>query len=115
MARDGEDEKPAEGNPDGETKRDLRYTEHEKDNVRIERKLDGSGHLTRGDKTNMSILNFSSRHQARTERDPDFEFRPPPPKKPAAEASQAPSVKAEPEPAPPEPTLLGKFKRLLGL
>ncbi len=110
----------SKGGADGE-KRDLRYSSQEHDNVRIERQLDGSGHLTRGDKTKMSVLNFSSRHQARTERDPDFEFRPPPPKKPAAEAPAPPAppvapAAAAPEPKPADdPSLLDRFKRLFGL
>jgi hypothetical protein len=105
---------PAAG---GEAKRDLRYTSQESHNVRIDRSLDNSGHLTRGDKTKMSVLNFSSRHQARTERDPDFEFRPPPAKKPATEAAPAEPTPAPPpaEPAAEDPTLMGKVKRLFGL
>lgn len=84
-----------ERNPDGSPKRDLRYTAHEDRNVRVDRELDGSGHLARGDKTRMSVLNFSSRHQARTERDPEFAFRPPPP--PAAAApDEAPAPAAPP-------------------
>ncbi len=105
---------------DGDEKRDLRYTAHEEKNVRIERDLDGSGHLTRGDKTRMSVLKFSSRHQARTERDPEFEFRPPPPKQPAAEPAEPPPPAAPeavaPEPVPDQsPGLVGSIKRLLGL
>jgi hypothetical protein len=108
-------------NPDGSKKRDLRYTAQEEANVRIERSMDGSGHLARGDKTRMSSLKFSSRHQVRTERDPDFEFRPAP-KKPAEPAP----VVAEAEPATPapaavpppvvadEPSLVDRFKKLLG-
>ena len=92
----------AEENEDS-TKRDLRFSSVEEKGVRIDRNLDGSGHLARGDKTKMSMLNFSSRHQARTERDPDFEFRPAPakpapPAEPAAPpVAPAPAVASEPE------------------
>ncbi len=76
-----------------EAKRDLRFSSVEEKGVRIDRSLDGSGHLARGDKTKMSVLNFSSRHQARTERDPDFEFR-------AAPAKPEPVAVPDPVPAP---------------
>lgn len=122
------DEKPAETNPDGSPKKDLRYTSHEDRNVRVDRELDGSGHLARGDVTKMSVLNFSSRHQARTERDPDFTFRPAPakpasPAEPPVTTDQAspagPPSAAEPAlplPGAPEPpTLVDKIKNILGL
>ncbi len=102
-----QDEKAAETNPDGSPKKDLRYSSHEDRNVRVDRELDGSGHLARGDVTKMSVLNFSSRHQSRTERDPDFTFRPapaaPPPTEPAA------------EPAAEAPTMVDKIKHFFGL
>lgn len=106
-------------NPDGTRKKDLRYTGHEHDNVRVDRSLDGSGHLARGDRTNMSVLNFSSRHQARTDRDPEFAFRPPPgPAAPAAaEAVPPPAGSGGPGEAgfEPEPgSLLEKIKKILG-
>lgn len=105
---------------DAEKKKDLRYSAHEGSNVRVNRELDGSGRLARGDHTKMSVLNFSSRHAARTERDPDFEFRPAPAK--PVEAAAPPVV----EPAPPAPaaaastetgdeSLVDRFKRILGL
>ena len=128
-----EDEKPepAPTDPSGEGKpKDLRYGSQEERNVRIDRNLDGSGHLTRGDKTKMSVLNFSSKHQARTERDPDFEFRPPPPPppKPATAtpeaaaappvppppAAEAPAAPATPAPAD-EASLVGRIKKLFGM
>jgi uncharacterized membrane protein len=122
MADEPNSSPDGELNPDGTKKRDLRYTAHEEANVRIERSMDGSGHLARGDRTKMSSLKFSSRHQARTERDPDFEFRPPP-AKPAeaapAEAKIAPP--AEPAAAAPpgsdpaaESSLVDRFKKMLG-
>jgi hypothetical protein len=102
-----------------EKKKDLRYSAHEGSNVRVNRELDGSGRLARGDHTKMSVLNFSSRHAARTERDPDFEFRPAPAK--PVEAAAPPVV----EPALPaaedesanqqDETLVSRFKRILGL
>lgn len=97
--------------------RDLRYTSHERQNVRVERELDGSGHLARGDRTRMSVLNFSSRHPARTERDPDFAFRPAPDKPPeAAPVTDAAAPPAPPDAAPPaDPSLVDRFKRMLGL
>lgn len=123
---DDEKAEPAPTDPSGEGKpKDLRYTSQEERNVRIDRNLDGSGHLTRGDKTKMSVLNFSSKHQARTERDPDFEFRPPPPKPapapPAAvappvppPAAEAPAAQATPAPAE-DPSLVGRIKKLFGM
>lgn len=118
MAEDPSPE--GELNPDGSKKRDLRYTAQEEANVRIERSMDGSGHLARGDRTRMSSLKFSSRHQARTERDPDFEFRPPP-KKPAepvpvgVETEPAPPAPASPPPVTAEkPSLVDRFKKMLG-
>ena len=117
-------------NPDGTRKKDLRYTEREQNNVRIERKMDGSGHLARGDKTHMSVLNFSARAQSRTERDPEFEFRPKPAPKPAAEAAPSAAAAAVPPApaaaAPPpaadgavresgeSPSLMKRVKRLFG-
>lgn len=117
-----EDDKPADDAipEDAEKKKDLRYSAHEGSNVRVNRELDASGRLARGDHTKMSVLNFSSRHAVRTERDPDFEFRPAPAK--PAEAAAPPVV----EPAPPAPaaaastdtgdeSLVDRFKRILGL
>lgn len=106
-------------NPDGTRKKDLRYTGQGHGNVQVDRRLDGSGHLARGDKTRMSVLNFSARAQPRTERDPEFAFRPergaaaPPdpagdPVPPAAEpGADAPADRAE-------STVLDKIKRILG-
>jgi len=134
MADDPEvpEERP-ELNPDGSPKRDLRYSESERGNVRVNRQLDGSGHLARGDKTRMSVLSFSARAKPREERDPEFEFRPAKPKAPPAEPAAAAAPPAppapEPPPAPPpeqaqqapsaeapaEGSLLGKIKTILGL
>jgi hypothetical protein len=126
-ADDQEDEAPDPlQNPDGTRKPDLRYTKQERGNVRVERQMDGSGHLARGDKTRMSVLNFSSRHQSRTERDPEFEFRPapraeaasPPPEAPASPAAEAAAPSA-PDPGMRESdapaSLLGRMKKLFGL
>ena len=121
---DGGEKAPAELNPDGTPKKDLRYTTHEERGVRVERELDGSGHLARGDVTKMSVLNFSSRHQVRTERDPDFTFRPAP--EPKTAASSPPTESKAPEPAaggapeasPPaesSPGLVDRIKGLFGL
>ena len=116
-----DDRPPGEAIPDdAEKKKDLRYSAHEGSNVRVNRELDGSGRLARGDHTKMSVLNFSSRHAARTERDPDFEFRPAPAK--PAEAAAPPVVEAAP-PAPAteapantgDESLVDRFKRILGL
>lgn len=95
-------------------KPDLRYSAIERQGIRIDRSLDASGHLARGDKTKMSVVNFSSRHQARTERDPDFEFRP------AAVKPASPAEPAVPAPAAERPavevpkSVLAKFKGLFG-
>ena len=120
------DEKPVEEtNPDGSPKKDLRYSSHEDRNVRVDRQLDGSGHLARGDVTRMSVLNFSSRHQSRTERDPEFTHRPAPVKKepapePGAAAPPSPVAAAPSEPTAPadpaeSPSLVGRIKNFLGL
>ena len=85
-------------NPDGSPKRDLRYSNHEDRTVRVDRELDGSGRLARGDRTKMSVLNFSSRHPVRTERDPEYTFRPaPPPAAAPAPPPGEPPVAAAPE------------------
>lgn len=118
-----QDEKTAETNPDGSPKKDLRYTSHEDRNIRVDRELDSSGHLARGDLTKMSVLNFSSRHQSRTERDPDFTFRAAPEKgvpEPTAGAPVPPPVApATPSAALPvvdePPTLTEKIKHFFGL
>jgi len=107
--------------PEDPSKRDLRYSSAESRGVRVDRSLDGSGHLARGDKTKMSVLNFSSRHPVRTERDPDFEFRPagprpvdpvapPDPPAPSVAAPEAAATVAEPAPK----SLLDKFKGMFG-
>lgn len=108
--------------PDGTRKKDLRYTEHGQHNVHVDRQLDGSGHLARGDRTHMSVLNFSARAQPRTERDPEFAFRPEPASRSAATPPQAASEPARSErpglPAtdlePPEGSVLAKIKKILG-
>jgi hypothetical protein len=108
-------------NPDGTRKKDLRYSKEERQNVRVERQLDGSGHLARGDKTRMSVLNFSARAQPRTERDPDFAFRPAPPARqldgdaPASPVPPAAEPVVEPEAAKPvQGSVIGKIKKILG-
>ncbi len=109
---------PEELNPDGSPKKDLRYTAHEDRNVRVERQLDGSGHLARGDATKMSVLNFSSRHQARTERDPDFAFRPAPERKEPPAAVPPPVAAVAAPAAPPageeHPSVVAKIKHFFG-
>ncbi|MEO8453481.1 MAG: hypothetical protein ABI647_27100 [Gemmatimonadota bacterium] len=113
---DDEKDKRDYTDPSGEGKpKDLRYSSLEDRNIRIDRNLDGSGHLTRGDKTKMSSLNFSSKHPARTERDPDFEFRPAPAKPvkpPEAAAPPVPPVAAPPVEA---PSLATRIKKLFGM
>jgi hypothetical protein len=99
---------------DGSPGRDLRYTAHEEQNIRIDRNLDGSGRLARGDVTRMSVLKFSSKHPPRAERDPEFEFRPAP-VKPASDATIPPIPAAAADPADaPKDSLFDKVKRLLG-
>ena len=111
-----QNEKPAETNPDGSPKKDLRYTSHEDRNIRVDRELDSSGHLARGDLTKMSVLNFSSRHQSRTERDPDFTFRAAPEKSAQAPPPVAPAPPSAAEPVVDEPpTLTEKIKHFFGL
>lgn len=115
---DAEEPDPLQ-NPDGSRKPDLRYTDHERGTVRVDRQLDGSGHLARGDRTRMSVLNFSARAQARTERDPDFAFRPAPVAERPASAEATPAAPGPP-PMPatdaevPEGSVLGKIKKILG-
>lgn len=107
-----------ERNPDGSPKRDLRYSSNENENVRVDRSLDGSGHLARGDKTKMSVVNFSSRHPERTERDPEFEFRPPPSAPAPASPAEAASPEVPPAPAEPPadpPTMTDRVRKFLGL
>jgi len=87
-------------NPDGSPKRDLRYSSHEDRSVRVDRELDGNGRLARGDRTKMSVLNFSSRHPVRTERDPEFTFRPAPAAASAAPAAEDPAPAASEAKAP---------------
>lgn len=57
---------------------DLRFTEHQRNQVRVERDLSGGGHLARGDRTKMSRLNFSARARPADpgERDAAFTARP---------------------------------------
>ena len=98
---------------EGSDKPDLRYSAIERPGLRIDRSLDASGHLARGDKTKMSVVNFSSRHQARTERDPDFEFRPVV-AEPASLAEPAVPAPAALPPVEVPKSMLDKFKGLFG-
>lgn len=124
------DDRAGEGEPtsDGSPKRDLRYSSHEDRTVRVDRELDASGRLARGDRTKMSVLNFSSRHPVRTERDPEFAFRPAPPPA-AAPAPEPPSAEApvaaervseaaagpdSPGPADQAPSVMDRVKQLFG-
>lgn len=82
-----------------EEKPDLRYTSHEQGGFRVERSLDGSGHLAKGDRTNMHQLRFTQRAQPRTDSDPELAAR-----RPEAPRAAAHSPASEtPPPAPAEP------------
>lgn len=113
MTDEPKDVPEPETNPDGSPKRDLRYSAHDEGTVQIERNLDGSGRLARGDRTNMSVLKFSSRHASRDTRDPDFEFRPAPTKTPPVPPDPAAPPLTVAEPATPT-SLGGRLKRLFG-
>lgn len=98
-----------------EEKPDLRHTEHEHRDVRVSRDLSGGGHLARGDRTNMSRLNFSARARPRDEGDRDRVF---------VERDTASAAESAPEPAaPPAPppaaedaaTLMQRVGKLFGL
>ena len=97
---------------------DLRFTEHQRNQVRVERDLSGGGHLARGDKTKMSRLNFSARARPADpgERDAAFTERLTEPtsgaRDPAAAAAPPPPAPA-PEAADP-PGLIDKVARFFG-
>lgn len=84
---------------------DLRFTEHERNQVRVERDLSGGGHLARGDRTKMSRLNFSARARPADpgERDRAFTERP-----------AEPAPPAPPEAAADQPGLMDKVARFFG-
>ena len=75
-----------------EQKPDLRFTSIEQGGVRVDRDLSGSGHLSRGSRTNMSNMRFSVRAQPRDELDPELQALRP--KEPAV----APPRAAAPDP-----------------
>ena len=102
MSDEGPEEKP-----------DLRHTEHEQRDVRVTRDLSGGGHLARGDRTNMSRLNFSARARPRDdgERDRVFVERDTASAEPAAAAPPAPPAPAGEDGA----TLMQRVGRLFGL
>jgi hypothetical protein len=97
-----------------DTPPDLRFTDHARRNVKVERDLSAQGHLARGDHTNMSRLKFTARARPADpgERDPDFVAR---------EAASQPVAPANtvPDPAPAStaaetPGLLARLGRLFG-
>ena len=96
---------------------DLRFTEHQRNQVRVERDLSGGGHLARGDKTKMSRLNFSARARPADpgERDSAFTARPPDVVS-EPESASAPAVDGPPAPAPAaqDSGLIDKVARLFG-
>lgn len=101
----------------GESPPDLRHTAHEEHGIRVNRDLSGGGHLTRGDRTNMSRLNFSARAQPREQGD-DPAFRDRPLEKGSAAPDSPTPAAAEPAAAagPSEDTgIIGKVARFLGL
>lgn len=97
-----------------EEKPDLRHTEHEHRDVRVSRDLSGGGHLARGDRTNMSRLNFSARARPRDEGDRDRVFVE---RDTASAAESAPEPAAPPAPPPAEDaaTLMQRVGKLFGL
>ncbi len=95
---------------------DLRFTEHARRDVKVERDLSAPGHLARGDHTNMSRLKFTARARPANpgERDPEFVAR-----EAASEGSEPPVTPAAPEPELPPvaeaaPGLLARLGRLFG-
>lgn len=111
--QDQESDRPVAA--DGPPKPDLRYSAQERSNLRVERLLDGSGGLARGDRTRMSVLNFSSRHQARDEPAPEPGSPPPgeapapPPPAPPGPAAGDPATGADRP-----PTILGRVRKAFG-
>ena len=97
-----------------EEKPDLRHTEHEHRDVRVSRDLSGGGHLARGDRTNMSRLNFSARARPRDEGERDRAFVE---RDTASAAESAPEPAAPPAPPPAEDaaTLMQRVGKLFGL
>ncbi len=55
-----------ESAPSDDKNSDLRYTARDNGQIRVERQLDASGRLARGDHTHMHTLNFSAKAQRRT-------------------------------------------------
>ena len=104
MSDEGPEEKP-----------DLRHTEHEQRDVRVTRDLSGGGHLARGDRTNMSRLNFSARARPRDDGERDRVFI----ERDAASAEPAAEAPARPAPAAPTAedgaTLMQRVGKLFGL
>jgi hypothetical protein len=107
--------------PQGPEKADLRYTEHQRDQVKVSRDLSGGGHLARGDKTNMSRLNFSARAKPRDDGERDRAFTDRPLERPApAPAEAAPAAAGEAAPAddtaPADaPSMIQRVGKLFGL
>lgn len=102
---------------------DLRFTAHQRNQVRVERDLSGGGHLARGDKTKMSRLNFSARARPADpgERDSAFTSRPADvaaePASASAPAAEAPPTADGPpaaDSAAQEPGLIDKVARFFG-
>ncbi len=114
MSADAPDEAvPDDGTPD------LRFTEHQRNQVKVNRDLSGGGHLARGDRTNMSRLNFSARARPRDEGERDRAFTERPLERPADRAAPEPVPPTPPadDPAPgaDEASLLQRVGKLFGL
>ncbi len=98
---------------------DLRFTNHERNNVSVNRNLSEDGHLARGDKTRMSKVSFTARARPRddAERDPVFVERDSASAAPPAAPAAAPTAPAAPAVTPVAdraPTFMQRVARLLG-
>ena len=93
---------------------DLRYTSVERDGVRIERSLYGSGRLARGDHTNMHSIQFTARAAPRRQEKVAPEEVSTPSLPPVTASVAEPLAKPEEAPAVVEPTgFLKKFSSWL--
>ena len=113
---DGDGDGDGGGGGGGE-KPDLRFTRHEGEQVKGSRDLSGGGHLARGDRTNMSRLNFSARARPADPGERDlsaFGGRTSPEDALPADAPPAVDPVADTPPAP-APGLIQKMGRFFGL
>ena len=95
---------------------DLRFTQHERNNIRVDRNLAADGHIARGDKTRMSRMNFSARGRPADpgERDPVFVERETPEATEPAAAHVEPAPETIPPIPAPAPSLIHRLTGLFG-